>query len=202
MLAPPPSSRELGRLEAFSDGIFAIAVTLLVLDIKVPHLHAATPALLLNALSSLWPSVLTFVISFVTITIIWIGHHDMIRRAHFITPRILIANSALLLLVTFIPFPTALLSEYLETPAAPIVCALYAAVGLIAALIFTALYSVLYREGYLPAQRSSEDVYAFHVRKNIATSGVYVVAAGVAFLSPLASLLLLLATWVYWGLSI
>ena len=105
------------RLEAFSDGVFAIAVTLLVLEIKVPH---GTPeGGLARALLAQWPSYVAFVISFSQVGIIWANHHavmDHVRRAD---RGLLMVTLFLLLVVSFIPFPTEVLADHLAGPPGP-----------------------------------------------------------------------------------
>src|SRR4051812_39313370 len=95
------------RLEAFSDGVFAIAITLLVLEIHVPKPgHGGS---LGHELAAQWPSYAAFVISFLTIGIIWINHHAMVRRLRVADPSILIWNLLLLMTVSVLPFTTALM---------------------------------------------------------------------------------------------
>ena len=90
-----------GRLEAFSDGVFAIAITLLVLDIHMPD--PGTTADLAQQLGSQWPSYVAYGVSFLTIGIIWINHHAMLRRIKTIDHEILILNLLLLLCVGLLP---------------------------------------------------------------------------------------------------
>jgi len=102
------------RIEAFSDGVFAIAITLLVLEIKVPH--ADGPEALWHALAGLWPSYVAFLLSFFVILIMWINHHELMRMVRAASYPFLFANGFLLLTVTFVPFPTAVLAEHLPDP--------------------------------------------------------------------------------------
>ena len=96
--------KETGRVEAFSDGVFAIAITLLVLEFKVPHLpEGATGRDLFHALLKLWPSLIAFLGSFIAILIMWINHHGLFRLIHKIDPPFLFANGFMLLMVTFVP---------------------------------------------------------------------------------------------------
>ncbi|MEH2143471.1 TMEM175 family protein [Nostoc sp.] len=95
------------RLEAFSDGVFAIAITLLVLEIKVPPPNTALGAELLH----LWPSYLAYVVSFLAIGTIWINHHGMFQHIVRVNGTLLLLNVLLLMLIAFLPFPTAVLAE-------------------------------------------------------------------------------------------
>jgi uncharacterized membrane protein len=99
------------RTEAFSDGIFAIAATLLVLELKVPQVE---PGGLADALLESWPSYATYVVSFLTIGIIWINHHAVLDRIREVNRPLLFMNLMFLMAVAAIPFPTALLGDYLQ----------------------------------------------------------------------------------------
>jgi uncharacterized membrane protein len=106
---------EKGRLEAFSDGVIAIAITLLVLEIKVP-VPADGGADLAEQLAHQWPSYAAYVVSFLTIGVIWINHHATIRRIQTADHTLLVLNLLLLLVVGVLPWTTALLAEYLREP--------------------------------------------------------------------------------------
>lgn len=100
------------RIEAFSDGIFAIVVTLLVLEIKLPHLHEITNGEFLHSFSEIIPKIISWVNSFLVVCVIWMNHHrlmDMFRR---VDAGIFWFNNILLMFISFIPFPTAILGEY------------------------------------------------------------------------------------------
>ena len=134
--------KETGRLEAFSDGVFAVAITLLVFSLQVPTLKIPphTSKDLVNALLMLWPSYLSFFISFATILIMWISHHTMFKLIDKSNTLFMFANGFLLLLVTVVPFPTQLVATYLTTPAAGVVCAIYASLFMIINLVFNLLW--------------------------------------------------------------
>ena len=109
--------RETARVEAFSDGIFGIAMTLLILEFQVPHVpHGDVDGrrALLHALLGLWPSGVAFVLSFGTVLIMWVNHHGLFKHAHHADNRLFFANGFLLLIVTFLPFPTAVLRTRLN----------------------------------------------------------------------------------------
>lgn len=102
---------ETARIEAFSDGVFAIAITLLILEIQVPP---QTPhGGLRNALVNLWPSYLAFLASFMTIGVMWLNHHRLFTLINKKDDGLIAFNLLLLLGVTWLPFPTALLAEHL-----------------------------------------------------------------------------------------
>ena len=123
------------RLEAFCDGVFAFALTLLVVDIKIP----STPEIKTNAdfwlaLYTIIPSVFSFVLSFVIILITWVNHHGALKLITKSAPSFIYANGFLLLTVVFMPFPTSLLGEHLFTEHAAPAVILYDAVQALQAL--------------------------------------------------------------------
>jgi TMEM175 potassium channel family protein len=105
---------ETGRLVAFSDGVFAIAITLLVLDL-VSILHIETHEGLIKSLLNRWESFLAFFIGFSTILICWINHHHIFNYIEKVDSKLLWVNGFVLLAITFTPLPTAILAEYLRT---------------------------------------------------------------------------------------
>ncbi|GAB4578004.1 MAG: TMEM175 family protein [Anaerolineales bacterium] len=104
------------RIEAFSDGVIAIVVTLLVLELRVPHLEGADTAALSAAVAALAPKFLSFVMSFVFVAVFWVAHHQLYHPIERSTPTLLWLNNIFLLCLTFIPFPTAMLGEYPDNP--------------------------------------------------------------------------------------
>jgi uncharacterized membrane protein len=147
----PIGRRGPERLEAFSDGVFAIAVTLLVLEIRVPAAEdLASPDRLLSALGALWPSYVGYVVSFVTIGIMWANHHNLCRLVGAVSHGLILANLLLLLMVGFVPFPTALLAATLGTPSGQIGVLVYAGTFVGLAIAFNVLwYQVRHRQGVL-----------------------------------------------------
>jgi uncharacterized membrane protein len=102
----------LERLTFFSDAVFAIAMTLLVIEVRLPHLDTRTDAALGQALLGLIPNYAGFLISFLVLARFWIGHHMMMAKLRAAPPRLVWANLFFLLAVAFMPFPTAIMSEY------------------------------------------------------------------------------------------
>jgi uncharacterized membrane protein len=106
---------ETGRIEAFSDGVFAIAITLLVLDIDVPESAFAN---LWRGFADQWPAYLAYATSFVTIGGIWMLHHGVFRRLRYANNAVMRINLALLMAVSFLPFPTRLVAEAITSGSA------------------------------------------------------------------------------------
>ena len=103
------------RLEMFSDGVLAIAITLLILEVQVPHVGRGG---LWSALGHLWPSYSAYLVSFATIGIMWVNHHAMFERIAHTDRGLLYLNLALLGAIAFLPFPTAVLAQYVRGDAA------------------------------------------------------------------------------------
>src|SRR4051812_41479842 len=104
------------RLEAFCDGVFAIALTLLIIDIKLPHTaEINSNAEFWVALKHITPSIVTFVLSFTIILITWVSHHNCLKLVNKTSPSFIYSNGLLLLSVVFMPYPTALLGDYILT---------------------------------------------------------------------------------------
>jgi uncharacterized membrane protein len=138
-----------GRLEAFSDGVFAIAVTLLVLDLKVPLLsETANGANLLAVLGGQWPTYLAYVTSFLTILIMWVNHHTIFRLVHRSDTTLFLLNGLLLLCITFMPFPTSLLADYIGHQGEHVAAAVYTGALTVLAIVFNVLwhYAVSWRQ--------------------------------------------------------
>lgn len=145
---------ETVRIEAFSDGVFAIAITLLVLGIKVPKAHEPGAGGSLGpALLELWPHYLAFVTSFVTILANWVNHHRIFSFIQRTDHRFLYWNGLLLLFITFMPFPTALLAEYLLHPEAKVAGAVFAGTFVAISFAFKGLWHHASKNGRLLAQR-------------------------------------------------
>src|SRR6266705_6125824 len=134
----------LNRIEAFSDGMFAIVVTLLVLELKVPILHERTSTSELSRqLIDLLPKFLSWLISFIIVCKFWLNHHHLLTFARHATYGMVWLNSIFLMGQAFIPFPTALMGEY---PLNPLAVSLFGAVMALNTLLFIALQSYILRK--------------------------------------------------------
>lgn len=124
----PRDSAEFDRVLAFSDGLFAIAMTLLVIGIEVPSLpDEASSRDMIEALEDLYPAVISYVISFAVIGRYWLAHHRFVSRLKEMDGRFIALNLVYLGVVAFFPFPTALIGELSENPISVVVYALTAA---------------------------------------------------------------------------
>jgi uncharacterized membrane protein len=142
-------TRETTRLEAFSDGVIAIAITLLALEIKVPEVGDAP---LLEALAEQWPMYLAFLLSFATIGIMWINHHRLFTIIKRTDHTFLILNSLLLMGITLVPFTSALLGEYIRHPDERIAAMVYNGVFMVIAVFFNAMWIYAARKNWLAVE--------------------------------------------------
>ncbi len=191
--------KETTRVEAFSDGVFAIAITLLILEIRVPELEHATNRGLLAGLGHLWPSFIALVLSFFVVLLIWINHHELFRMVQKTDHLLLLSNGALLLMVTFVPFPTAMLARYFWTAAANTAAAFYCATFLVASIFHNLLFeAIAHNRRLLRADVSSREIA--RIRRNYHLGlAVYALSAVVAIWSAIAGLVIASSLWIRWA---
>ena len=182
-----------GRVEAFSDGVFAIAITLLILEIRVPRGDHGLWAGLL----ALWPSYIAFLMSFVVILIMWVNHHELLRMARRVNYPFLFANGLLLLTVSFVPFPTAVLAQNLATAEAKPATAFYCGTMLLNALSWNALFATIVNGGLLRDEVAAETVAKVRRTYYVGVL-VYAAATALAFVKPAVGLALNGALCVVW----
>jgi uncharacterized membrane protein len=175
-----------GRLEAFSDGVIAILITIMVLELKVPHGHDW------HALRPLLPVFLTYVLSFVFLGIYWNNHHHMLHATARINGRILWANMHLLFWLSLVPVTTGWMGEGGLEPAPT---ALYGAVLLMSAIAYT----ILQREIIACEGRNSRLARAVGATgKEKVSAGLYVAAVPLALASPTLSVLIYVLVAAIW----
>jgi uncharacterized membrane protein len=188
------------RLEAFSDGVMAVAITLLVLDFTVP----SGTQKLGHALGAQWPVYAAYITSFITIGIVWINHHVAIGRLARADHSILFLNLVLLMAVVVIPFGTRLLSNYLKASSGQhIAAAVYGGVLLLMALAFSALNRqiLLRRPQLLKVPLSPQERRAIF-RRSVTGVAPYAFATGLAAVSPYATLGITAGLAIFYALPI
>jgi uncharacterized membrane protein len=185
-----------GRLEAFSDGVFAVAITLLALNLAVAGPGHGP---LLEQLGNHWPTFVAYLISFFTIGIIWVNHHALMTNIRVVDRTLLFLNLLLLLFVVVIPFATATMAEYLTRAGqdAHIAMALYALVFEGMSVAFCFIFAWTMGEGRshrpVPRERRARAWLQFGVGLLL-----YLVATGVAFVSAPAALVIIGLVAVYY----
>ena len=184
---------ETNRLEAFSDGVFAIATTLLILEIKVPPItHLG------NGLVQLWSSYLAYAISFVVIGAIWINHHAMFDWIDRVDQNLLLLNTLHLMFIAFLPFPTAVLAEALHSGLSQsTAAALYGATLTIIGVFVVAMWNYASRHQELLNPAITPDRAKVIGRRFLIGPSGYALATVMAFVNPWISIALFLGLNVY-----
>ncbi len=184
----------LTRIEAFSDGVFAIVVTLLVLEFKVPALqNPASASELGQQLVGLLPKFLSWLISFIIVAKFWLNHHHILGKARHATYGMVWLNSLFLMFQSFVPFPTALLGEY---PGNPLAVSLFGVVMTVNTLLIMLLHAYILRRLLKPELVATEDPHA--IRNGFIGPLSYLLGVGAAWISvPLAFLIYLLTPLFY-----
>jgi uncharacterized membrane protein len=186
---------ETTRIEAFSDGVFAIAITLLVLEIKVPSPEQAHLAV---GLLRQWPSYLAFLLSFFYIGVMWMNHHRIFTHIRRSNDTLLILNLLLLLGVTAVPFPTAVLAANLGTPDQRTAAVFYNAVFLVIAIFFNVLWRYAVSRQLLDKALASSA--AMISRQYAVGPLMYAVCLALAFVDVRVSLGMNVALAIYFAL--
>jgi uncharacterized membrane protein len=192
-------SKELTRVEAFSDAVFAIAATLLVLELRVPIIsHNLSITDLWEKIGEMWPSYLAFLLSFGTILIIWVNHHYTIRLLHQISKPFLYANGFLLLTITVFPFPTAVLAEYINTKFAPAAVAIYSLACLLINVAFVIWWSSMRTPVYLIKPEISKAQLKKILTQLWVGIVIYLCATLISFWFPVPGIIVIIATNILW----
>jgi uncharacterized membrane protein len=174
------------RAESFSDGVFAFAITLLVLGIQIPALKTGSNQELREALIRSLPQLVPYVTSFATIGIIWLNHHAMFHGVERVEHTTLTLNLLLLLVVAFIPYPTAVLSRYGALPTSAF---LYGAVLSLLGITYTLLWWHIVRRG-LGSSVSDQADARRKIRRSLMGLVIYSAATLIALRCPRASILI------------
>jgi uncharacterized membrane protein len=160
--SPPERRLRTGRLEAFSDGVFAIAITLLVLEISVPP---GSEDHLLDAVVDEWPSYLAYVVSFSTIGAVWLAHSAITEYLHGANTLLIRLNLLLLMVVSFLPFPTRLLAEYLgDDDPARVAATIYGLTLLAAAALVAVLWRYAVSADLVKPEAADEEIRVLTTR--------------------------------------
>jgi TMEM175 potassium channel family protein len=194
-MAEPHSN---ARLETFCDGVFAIALTLLIIEVRVPDVERIhSTAELWRALQHLTPSVFAFLLSFGIVLITWVNHHGTLALLHRSSPAFIYANGFLLLTVVFIPFPTALLGAFLGTDHAAPAVVLYDAVLALQGVGWWLLTRSALTNHLLDSEHAT---LTLRGQKRSASGAIalYSLLALTAFWFPVTAAVVTTATWIFW----
>jgi uncharacterized membrane protein len=179
-----------GRLEAFADGVFAIAATLLILNVDT---QVGKVADLGSELLHIWPSYLAYAVSFVTIGIMWMNHHTVLEQVERTDRRFLFANVGLLLCIAFVPFPTRLVAEHIRGEGARDAALAYGFTMVATAIMFSVTWFYASAGGRLLRRDADPGVVSGISRSYLPGPWIYLGATLLAFVSPAASVVLFMA---------
>jgi len=177
-----PPGLSTNRIEAFSDGVFAIAITLLILEVRVPMV--AEGESLSHTLVAIWPKLVAYAVSFAVIGIFWIGHHIMFHYIKRSDRMLLWLNTMLLMTISAIPFAAALIGEYLHEPIAAAIYGIFLSVD---GFLFYAVWAYASHKRRLTSPTLSTELISLAKKIILFAPVVYALAAGVAFINPLIS---------------
>ena len=185
-----------GRVEAFSDGVFAVAATLLIFNVQIDK---AAPGELLGALLAAWPKYAAYVASFLTIGVMWMNHHGLFERIARLNRALLFINLLLLMAIVFLPFSTAQLGANIQVPRdANTVASLYAINASVIAVFFGAVWTyVLTHPRLLVADLDRQAAFRAWPRFTIGTVA-YLACIPLAQISPIAVVVVCAAVAVYY----
>jgi uncharacterized membrane protein len=195
-----PDDQDTNRVEAFSDGVFGVAITLLALDLQ-PDLGVASrsTAALIRALAGAWPTYLSFALSFCSVLIMWINHHAIFKFTERVTNRLLFSNGLLLCLTTLVPFATGFLALHLLGVGSRVAAGVYA--GLF--LLINLSYNLLWRS--ITCQSPSR--MADPIRRKVGRSYLigfagYSAALVLAIWSAFATIVICVILWGLWTTNV
>lgn len=192
--------REVGvdRLLAFSDGVFAIAITLLVLDLHDPIVAHG----LLDALLKQWPAYLSYVLSFLIIGILWVQHHAMFRSIRRTDHLFLLINVVFLMWIAVLPFPTALLARYLDSPTEQhTATSIYTGAFVIGGLLFNLLWRYATHRDRLLGEQVDRQAIRKTTRSYAAGPVLYLLDFALSFISPTASIVLFFLLALFYAIA-
>jgi len=191
------SEKETGRLEAFSDGVFAVAITLLILNIKIPGIDLPASQLpddsrngLWHVLLEEWPMLAAYVTSFATIGVMWLNHHRMFTHIKRTNTPLMLLNLLLLLFIVFVPVPTALLAEYLVRLDLHTAAVLYGGTFFLTACCFNILWRYASYDNRLLGENVDSHSVETISRQYLFGPMLYLIIFAVAWVNTLACIIL------------
>lgn len=186
------------RLEAFCDGVFAFALTLLIIDVRLPNpeeIHGR--AALWTALRALGPAIFAFLLSFGVILITWVNHHNTLRLVHRSSPAFIYANGLLLLGVVSIPFTTSVLGAFVLTDSAAPAITLYNGVLAFQALGWLAITGAVLRNQLCSDERAATAIRERRSR-GYGALGLYSLLALLGLWLPRTAAAITTTSWIFW----
>lgn len=186
------------RLETFCDGVFAIALTLLIIDVKIPATSRITStAALWLAIINIVPSIFAFVLSFGIILITWVNHHNAFKLASKTSSAFIYANGLLLLSVVFIPFPTSLIGEYILTDHAAPAVIIYNLVLILQAFAWALICTAGLKGNLAKGEKAIQQIRKNRTYAYFSVVGYFILAV-MSVWFPLPILIITMLLWILW----
>ncbi|MES1219383.1 MAG: TMEM175 family protein [Bacteroidota bacterium] len=186
------------RLETFCDGVFAIALTLLIIDIKIPStVEISSTNDFWNALRHTLPSISAFVLSFIVILITWVNHHACLKLVNKSSASFIYSNGFLLLTVVFVPFPTSLMGEHILTDHAAPAVFLYNAIIAMQGAAWILLCGAALKN-HLTKNEKSNRLMQINRRNGYFAFVIYTLLAIISLWFPLTIAIVSSLTWIFW----
>jgi uncharacterized membrane protein len=184
-----------GRLEAFSDGVFAIVVTLLIIEVHLPTLIGSGTPAMLAALAEIAPKLISFTVSFATVAIYWVNHHHFYSRVTHTDWKLLWANNLLLFWLTVVPFTTAVVGDH---PTEPVAVFIYGINLALAAAAFALMGWYVFFKGDLISPSVTQAERRHEWRRAVTGAVVYLGAALIGLVAPPIAVLMFLVLPFAW----
>ncbi|OXA89947.1 TMEM175 family protein [Flavobacterium hercynium] len=194
--------KETVRIENFSDAVFAIAITLLVLDLHAPDTNTVKNGIqLLNYLKSEWTTYLAFTLSFFSIFIMWVNHHKIFKQIYSRTTALMFANGLILFLVSAVSYPTALLARFFEGEASGIAVAIYTGIFVLINISYNLLWFIASNNKKLLRPGITNSAIQ-KIRKNYLYGlPTYIIAFAISFQFPAVALAISMLLLIFWAIS-
>jgi len=194
--------KETVRIENFSDAVFAIAITLLVLDLHVPSSEIIkNGGDLWNYFKNDWASFLAFTLSFFSIFIMWVNHHKIFKQIYTRNTAIMFSNGLILFLVSAVSYPTALLARFFNGETSSTVVAIYTGIFVLINLSYNLLW-FLASHNRKHLRPEITDLAIKKIRNNYLYGfPTYLIAFGISFEFPTFALLISMLLWIFWAIS-
>jgi uncharacterized membrane protein len=194
--------KQTARLEAFSDGIFGVAITLLAIEIGIKEYEGADNHNLWLKIAGKWPEYFAYFNSFATVLLIWMGHHKIIRQLRAANHWIILLNGLVLLFVVFFPFPTRMVGAFIDTEARNTAVAFYAGfTGMITLAMLILNLAIVRHPGLLVSAEKSLPWFRGMIKEQVIGFLAYETAAVIALFAPYAALAITFFMWVFWAVS-
>jgi len=194
--------KETARIEAFSDGVFAIAVTLLVLELHIPEFaEGHYPNQLVKALIEQWTGYFAFTISFFTIFIMWVNHHKIFKQVYKRNTGLMFANGLVLFLACLVSYPSSLLTRFYDTPSRQVSVSIYTGMFVLINLSYILLWYLASKDRNLLRPGLTEEAIRSVRNNHLYGLPTYLISFVLSFYYPAFALGICLVLWIYWAVS-